>query len=231
MSCRRGDSDFTLQEGGNGTLPPPCPRMASGGGFRGLASVYICSTKAPKKPSKLPLRSAWAARGRTSGRTFRWAPAGTSRDSPRSAYATQTGATLLYWTRWPRGSTTRVEEARTTPPGWGEKRHFPHTITHVFKKCIFQKVPGGPPVQGDGGACAHQLRDIETRSLAFLKNRFDSFFLGNRDCYVNQCEGCSEGKKGENCKGGGGGERGKSAFFSVAVVFVTIANGFNHYFY
>ena len=25
MSCRRGDSDFTLQEGGNGTLPPPMP--------------------------------------------------------------------------------------------------------------------------------------------------------------------------------------------------------------
>ncbi len=28
VSGRRGDSDFTLQEGGNGTLPPPtCPRM------------------------------------------------------------------------------------------------------------------------------------------------------------------------------------------------------------
>ncbi len=25
VSCRRGDSDFTLQEGGNGTLPPPMP--------------------------------------------------------------------------------------------------------------------------------------------------------------------------------------------------------------
>ncbi len=25
MSGRRGDSDFTLQEGGNGTLPPPMP--------------------------------------------------------------------------------------------------------------------------------------------------------------------------------------------------------------
>ncbi len=137
---------------------------------RRRSSNLVCScysTKAPQKPSKLPLRSAWAARGRTSGRTFRWAPAGTSRDSPRSAYATQTGATLLYWTRWPRGSTARVGEARKTPPGWGEKRHFSHTITHVFKKCIFQKVPGGPPVQGDGGACAHQLRDIETRSLAF----------------------------------------------------------------
>ncbi len=23
VSCRRGDSDFTLQEGGSGTLPPP----------------------------------------------------------------------------------------------------------------------------------------------------------------------------------------------------------------
>ncbi len=30
MSGRRGDSDFTLQEGGNGTLPPPCPRMTTG---------------------------------------------------------------------------------------------------------------------------------------------------------------------------------------------------------
>ncbi len=27
VSCRRGDSDFALQEGGNGTLPPPCPRV------------------------------------------------------------------------------------------------------------------------------------------------------------------------------------------------------------
>ena len=28
VSCRRGDSDFTLQEGGNDTLPP-CPCMGS----------------------------------------------------------------------------------------------------------------------------------------------------------------------------------------------------------
>ncbi len=27
MSSRRGDWDFTLQEGGNGSSPPPCPRM------------------------------------------------------------------------------------------------------------------------------------------------------------------------------------------------------------
>ncbi len=29
VSCRREDSDFTLQEGGNGTLPPPMPTYAS----------------------------------------------------------------------------------------------------------------------------------------------------------------------------------------------------------
>ena len=29
VSCRRGDSDFTLREGGNGTLPPPMPTHGS----------------------------------------------------------------------------------------------------------------------------------------------------------------------------------------------------------
>ncbi len=47
MSGRRGDSDFTLQEGGNGTLPPPMPTYAhkaanpSSGVFWSLACLGV----------------------------------------------------------------------------------------------------------------------------------------------------------------------------------------------
>ncbi len=57
MSCRRGDSDFTLQEGGNGTLPPPMPtydgrRKKSTVSF--LTIVFMCLWGVPGGIFSLP---------------------------------------------------------------------------------------------------------------------------------------------------------------------------------
>ncbi len=50
MSCRRGDSDFALQEGGNGTLPPPCPRVGGDPSSRSCVALPALSVIAAITP-------------------------------------------------------------------------------------------------------------------------------------------------------------------------------------
>ncbi len=47
MSCRRGDSDFTLQEGGNGTVTVTMPTY----GARGLVVETVVSKNILVSPS------------------------------------------------------------------------------------------------------------------------------------------------------------------------------------
>ncbi len=52
VSCRSGELDLTLQEGGNGTLPPLCPRM-SGGEFMMFSNSPRLRGR-PEHPEQVP---------------------------------------------------------------------------------------------------------------------------------------------------------------------------------